>query len=43
MEWSGVRMRGELLDAQAYAEGVARERAARQQQPYLYNEQETHD
>ena len=30
-------MSGELLDAKAYAEGVAQNRAARQQQPYLYS------
>ena len=43
MGWSGVRMRRELLGAQAYAEGVARNRGARQQQPYLYDGQEQDD
>ena len=43
MGWSGVRMREELLDAGVYAEGVAQERVARQQQPYLYNGQDADD
>ena len=42
MGWSGVNMRRQLLDARAYIEGVARNRA-RGRQPYLYDGQEQDD